>query len=1141
MNLKLLKRSKTSQSILFKQGKGPSLVKKHHNLFNQRIEENIERIASYLKQTLHESLMRREKEKEKEREKEKEKDKDKQKENNNNSKNDISNSNNIDFNMNIFDFGTIKYILNKFKRSLDEILIIKSYLSTMSFLNTLKIPISNDRLLYSLSIYLKIEKRSKDTLLFRYGNKGNKFYIVLEGEVSILILKETKALISFKRYFLHLLLLKMLKEDELIKKIIIANAKMKFHFDDKDFDGYFEKIVNFANKYFKKKKKINDIFNNNENGEENKEENDNENNDNEQGNEDNINESNISNNKNNITFKEKNILGFNRRRNVKLTVKENFENQKDKFNKNKDKDKDKDNVLVKTFIKDKNNIRLMTKTKTIKSKNIDAKSLLSPNVEGYKEEINYSHADLPYFEIHEVKEIILYYVYLREVIDTKKKDITIDEYINNTYLNSPYHKPLANELFSKKDLLIFYQYFEIARKKAGDSFGELALQREDNKRTGTALITTDCVLGYLSRSDYNAFLGEIEVKRRKNDISFVMSFAIFDKMNKNVFENRYFNFFTRENFFQGEKIIIQDKKINKIFFIKEGQFEITTNLSVNKIYSILQYKTKRVIDERKKVKLKNQSFNMRLYICYNKDILGLDDCSYKDGISFITAKCISSNGCAFTIEKSILKEIRTKIPEIEGKINIIKEKRDKVMVDRLLNIYNRIVQMNKKDKNNEKNKKKSDNKDTYKYINYLFGINQNEKNNEFKPISCRTNKNRIKSAFLLKKRKNTIDIFNKDNIENNIDNNIDNIIDNNYNSKRIKKHKSSENIFIFNDGGEYNSNEDLKGSAKKTALRRNNSLNILKINKDFFSPKKSEINNIISNDNKSINKNNDINENNKNNPILKRKISEIMTIKDRTYRIKDEKLMLKISEKLNKVSNKHTEKKFIALYSPINRIIKKEYSTLFNWLDTHQSGNISTKNKNKKSNTIDNKFLLKTKSSSKKFRCLSNKKNIYYNLNIQKRPLSCTNAQRMHFLNNVNDSTIKKDDDNNSTLKYEETPKFLLYHNDSASNKKVNKKHNKYSKEIMSCILSGDKINTKKLIKELDYEKYIKQIMGVRYRDHFVSYEEQKLVKFINNYKLQEKILNKGKRNKSKMINGSSSRYKSMTNEIKFNPSLLKK
>ena len=33
---------------------------------------------------------------------------------------------------------------------------------------------------------------------------------------------------------------------------------------------------------------------------------------------------------------------------------------------------------------------------------------------------------------------------------------------------------------------------------------------------------------------YNTYLGEIEVKRRKNDINFVMSFSIFDNMNRNV-------------------------------------------------------------------------------------------------------------------------------------------------------------------------------------------------------------------------------------------------------------------------------------------------------------------------------------------------------------------------------------------------------------------------------------------------------------------------------------------------------------------------------------------------------------------------------------------------------------------------------
>ena len=233
--MKSFKRSKTSQAIIFKSKKVISPSKKPTNAV-EKFEENIIFISSYIKQYLQESMIRQEK----------------QKLNNQKNGKEIDSSNNIEINTNILDFGTIKYILNKPKRSLDEILIIKTYLSFMSFLSTLKIPISNDRLLYSLSVYLKMEKKSKNTMLFRFGNKGNKFYIVLEGEVSILILKETKAEISFKRFFVHLLLLKMLKEDELIKKTISANSKMNYHFDDKDFDGYYEKIVKFASKNFNK-------------------------------------------------------------------------------------------------------------------------------------------------------------------------------------------------------------------------------------------------------------------------------------------------------------------------------------------------------------------------------------------------------------------------------------------------------------------------------------------------------------------------------------------------------------------------------------------------------------------------------------------------------------------------------------------------------------------------------------------------------------------------------------------------------------------------------------------------------------------------------------------------------------------------
>ena len=1090
----MLKRSKISQKSAFNKTKKNPLLRKNSNIYNQKLEDNIERIATILKQSLHDSLIKREKEKEKDKENSKDI---------NNSKNENNNTKNLDFNINLFDFETINYILNKTKRSLDEILIIKSYLSTMTFLSTLKVPISNDKLLYSLSIYLKIEKKTKDTILFRFGNRGNKFYIILEGQVSIFILKETKAVISFKRYFLHILLLKMLKEEELIRKTILANSKKISHFDDKDFDIYYEKIVNFTNKYFKKNIKYEDIMK----AEENKEENNYNNN---SKNEFNINtnqDENVSNKnkkKVNIKFKEESIIH-----------KEKPKNNNDIKNKNNSKD----NLISTQITKEKKSILLKTKAEIIKTKDVVVSKQSLGSNEIYREEINYSNADLPYFEIHEIKEIILYYIYLRDAILAKNNIVTIDDYIKNTYLDSPFHRPISNEHFCKKDPLIIFQYFEVAKKKIGDSFGELALQREDSKRTGTVLITSDCTLGYLSRRDYNTYLGEIEVKRRKNDINFVMSFPIFDNMNRNVFENRYFNYFTQEYFNQGEKIILQDQKISKIFFIKEGQFEINTDLSINKLYSIIQYKTKKEIDEKNKIKLKNQNFNMRLYICYNKDILGLDDCIYKDGISFITAKCLSSNACAFTIEKTILNEIKNKIPEIDEKINMIKEKREQVMVDRLTNICNRIVLMNKKDK--VKIKMNNNKKETNECINYLFGINQNQKNNELKTVSSRTVKNRIQSALPLKKRKIIFDVSNKDkdnmnnnnieyntSIKNNINNNESKY---NYNSHRMIKHKFTQDIYIFN--------------------------NDVDINNKIENIKKNKNNNIINKDNKLMSKSIDNignigkEENNENCPLLNNKINEIMNSKEGAYKWEDNNLMLKISNKLNRVSNKHTQKKFKSLYNPLNKIISKEYSNLFGWLDdNNQQIQISSKNKKMVNNfTNTDNQCLKPNFSDKNSFYLSNRKNNYNNK--RKRPLSCSNSQKSLFIFNYNNNNDSYMNNNNE----------LLYQCNMANYNKKNK-NNKYSKEIISRILNGDIINTQRILKELDYEKYLKKIVGVRYRDHFVSYEEEKLVKLIDSNNIKDRICNKRRKNKTNLFSYSlGNNNRQMKSKIIFNSYLIKK
>ena len=158
-------------------------------------------------------------------------------------------------------YEIIQFILNKKKRTNEELIIIKTFLSTMKSLSLMINVTEPDKILFSLSMYLKLESKVKDSILFRYGDKGTKFYILLSGKVSILILKETRVEMSFLRYFLHLLLLKMMKEKEMVKKTIIANYQQRNHLDEKTFDIIYDKIVKFVFKNFGKntKKKENDL------------------------------------------------------------------------------------------------------------------------------------------------------------------------------------------------------------------------------------------------------------------------------------------------------------------------------------------------------------------------------------------------------------------------------------------------------------------------------------------------------------------------------------------------------------------------------------------------------------------------------------------------------------------------------------------------------------------------------------------------------------------------------------------------------------------------------------------------------------------------------------------------------------------
>ena len=1003
--MKIFKRSQTSEINYNNDNRSKKM-----KLINQKFEETIEKIAAFLNQNEHNANSNKIKD---------------------NKKNEIFKKKELKkkfgINNEIFNLDVINYILNKVKKSQNDILIVKEFLSSMNFISTLKGTFNSDKLLYSLSNYLKMEKKAKDTLIFRFGNKGNKFYVLLKGEVSVLILKEQKVKICFKKYFLHLLLLKMLKEDELVKKTITMNSKFKFHFDDRDFDTYCEKIENFVNKY----------MNNNVNKlKKNKEDNQNF----------------FGNNKNKEIY-----LSQNRRLNQKRqTIHYNYlrNNYSSKFLLNKNSDSDEEEE------------------------------------ESEEKDINYANTDLPFFNLNDIKEIVHYYIYIKEKIEQKNKNISVKDYIKMTYIDSPYHKTLKSEEFSKKEDLILFQYFEITKKKSGDSFGELALQREDNKRTGTIITITDCILGILSRNDYNSYLGDIEVKKRRNEVNFVMSFSIFDKMNKIVFENRFFNFFTKETFFQGQNIIIQDEKINKVFFIMDGQFEIMTNLSLYNIYSLLHKKTKRILKEDKnKNKFPKEDFNLRLYISYNKDILGLADCCYDNNndIAFITAKCLSDKSVVFTIEKSILNEIRHKISDINKNINIIIAKREGVMVDRLANIYNRIIRSIMKNKS-ENYKEDNKNNDTFNYINYFFGINQGDRNSNIKKISTKTPNERVRSAIAISLEKKFYENFNE--------------------LESINSYENEQNENII--------------SNMKYNFRSPRLLNYFKKNK-----RKSEIQNEIddiSKTNENINNNIFLKEIESIYPMqktkdfqLNAKMNELIDSSTNRSKSANNNLVLKTSKKIN-FSNIEKKEKY--------QMIKFEYSKLFNWIEKQKnkrkSSTIDIKKRNSKLLFI-NKTLSRKNSSARFFLSnkISNKSTI--DINIRNRPLS-----------NIKKKKIFSSRASNSRTKSIFNPDF---DNKSSIFRPIK---NFKNKRRTSRAISPDLDNPINLKGKFDLEKYLKQILGTKYKEQYISYEEQKFNKLIESYDIRDNFLKKAKKFKLKLKSVSQpelikvkKEYKKINNKLK--------
>ena len=143
----------------------------------------------------------------------------------------------------------ILYILNKSQRTPTDNIILRQYLiSYPEFIDTLKLrdQITDPKeLLLKISQNLKKEEMFQDRVVFYNGQYGKSFYLILEGEVSVLLPYEFKLKLTDKQVIKYMHYLLQHKEYELIR-LMFENNKHIFNDIDYRENTLYQKLKSYS-------------------------------------------------------------------------------------------------------------------------------------------------------------------------------------------------------------------------------------------------------------------------------------------------------------------------------------------------------------------------------------------------------------------------------------------------------------------------------------------------------------------------------------------------------------------------------------------------------------------------------------------------------------------------------------------------------------------------------------------------------------------------------------------------------------------------------------------------------------------------------------------------------------------------------
>lgn len=276
--------------------------------------------------------------------------------------------------------------------------------------------------------------------------------------------------------------------------------------------------------------------------------------------------------------------------------------------------------------------------------------------------------------------------------------------------------------------------------ESGSYFGETALEEKPfGKRQATLIALEDCKIGIIDKNNYFLFLHNYIEKAQNKYLSFISTFYIFKNLSQTVWEKRYISLFINKVFEKDYLLLKEGKKIDQIYFIYKGEFEITANKNLIEVNELIIYYKKilfellskdkknnkemikfcdikeeikendnflmnKKFEEEKMKKLISKKKTIKLGIFSSKEMLGLLDLYSKiplnennsereidnfrikkfEMTSLFNCKCISCNCEVYTfplIKFMYMRNNEDKVDELTNKLEI---KKINLMIKRLI-------------------------------------------------------------------------------------------------------------------------------------------------------------------------------------------------------------------------------------------------------------------------------------------------------------------------------------------------------------------------------------------------------------------------------------------------------------------------